>query len=70
MLVGSRRVNIQVLGSDGGRKSGKGDELVLHVDCVVDAVEVEVEADDRLRKIMRRSTTTTAIERESWCEDR
>ena len=36
-----RRVNIQVLGSDSGRKSGKGDELVLHFECVVDDVCVE-----------------------------
>ena len=27
--------NIQVLGSDGGRKSGKGDKLVSHVDGVL-----------------------------------
>jgi len=27
--------NIQVLSGDGGRKSGKGDELVLHVDGVM-----------------------------------
>ena len=57
MLIRSNRVNIQVLGSDGGRESGKGDELVLHFECVVDAVYVE-EVDDRLRKIMRRSTRT------------
>jgi len=25
-------LDVQVLSSDGGRKSGKGDELVLHVD--------------------------------------
>ena len=27
--------NVQVLGSDGGRKSGKGDKLVSHVDGVL-----------------------------------
>jgi len=27
-------IDVQVLSSDGGRKSGKGDELVLHVDGV------------------------------------
>lgn len=47
---------VEVLGSNGGRKSGEGDKLVLHLDCVVDAVKVKVE--DRLRKVMRRSTTT------------
>lgn len=49
-MIGSKSVNIQVLGSNGGRKSGKGDKLVLHLDCVVDAVKVKVE--DRLRKVM------------------
>ena len=56
-MIGSKSVNIQVLGSNGGRKSGKSDKLVLHFECVVDAVYVE-EVDDRLRKIMRRSTRT------------
>jgi hypothetical protein len=34
---------MQVLGSDGGRKSGKGDELVLHFEYVVVDVYVDEE---------------------------
>jgi len=59
-------VNIQVLGSDGGRESGKGDELVLHFDCVVDAVYVE-EVDDKTSQDYEKIDNDN--ERESWSED-
>ena len=59
-------MNIQVLGSDGGRESGKGDELVLHFDCVVDAVYVE-EVDDKTSQDYEKIDKDN--ERESWSED-
>lgn len=59
-------MNIQVLGSDGGRESGKGDELVLHFDCVVDAVYVE-EVDDKTSQDYEKIDNDN--ERESWSED-
>lgn len=66
MLIRSNCVNIQVLGSDGGRESGKGDELVLHFDCVVDAVYVE-EVDDKTSQDYEKIDNDN--ERESWSED-
>ena len=59
-------MNIQVLGSDGGRESGKGDELVLDFDCVVDAVYVE-EVDDKTSQDYEKIDNDN--ERESWSED-
>jgi hypothetical protein len=57
-------VDIQVLGSDGGRKSGKSDELVLHFDCVCDFVWKS----DVVIAAVGNDKVNSNNERESWSE--